>query len=501
LPEALVHAKPSLSILVGRALALVGQPEASEGYLQSAEEALADLPPAGAQVMQGQIAAIRANIASQVADVQLTIHHAEQALSRLPHDQPFMRSLAAFNLGEASMLNGDVVPASAAFADAVELSLATGSTHMFMVASAYLARTQILRGHLREAERVCRRALNIVASTSETPDRVVPTVGLLHAYLGHLRREWDDLSGAEDHLKQAMEYGEHSGYVEVLAATYWALAQLHRAQADIVTGLAMIERAIETVQEPSLTVMRRLLLAERADLLVALRRLEDAERWAREHRVGEVVDFGLPGERECLSLARLRLARGEVGEAVNLLERLRSPAEAAGRSGVLIEILALQALALHQGGNLQQALSAIEKALVLAEPEGYIRTFADHGEPMGVLLRQLAGRGFTPQYIARILTAIVSPGRSAGGPAAGLAPKNDNQAVMAPDGTKPLTSREIEVLRLLANGASNQRIASELTISVGTVKAHISHILGKMEAGNRTEAVARARELGLLDQG
>jgi LuxR family maltose regulon positive regulatory protein len=261
----------------------------------------------------------------------------------------------------------------------------------------------------------------------------------------------------------------------------------------------MIERAIQTVQEPSLTVMRRLLLAERADLLVALRRLEDAERWAREHRVGEVLDFGLPGERECLSLARLRLARGEVAEAVNLLGRLRSPAEAAGRCGVLIEILALQALALHQGGKLQQALSSIEKALVLAEPEGYIRTFADHGEPMGVLLRQLAGRGFAPQYIARILTAIVSPGRSAGRPAAGPAPKKENEAPATPDGTKPLTARELEVIRLLAGGASNQRIANELTVSVGTVKAHISHILGKMEAGNRTEAVARARKLGLLD--
>ena len=155
----------------------------------------------------------------------------------------------------------------------------------------------------------------------------------------------------------------------------------------------MIERAIETVQEQSLTVMRRLLLAERADLLVALGRLEDAESWAREHRVGEAVDFGLPHERECLSLVRLRLARGEVAEAVKLLARLLGPAEAAGRFGVVIEILALQALALHESGKLTPALSSLERALVLAEPEGYVRTFADHGEPMGTLLRQVAARG------------------------------------------------------------------------------------------------------------
>ncbi len=498
LPEALVHTRPRLCILVARALALVGQPEASETYLQSAEGALTSVPQSDAQALQGQIATVRASIATQKADAQRTIEYARQALSHLPHNDPFMRSLAAFNMGDAYLLTGDVVPASAAFADAVDLSLATGSLHMVTLSSAYLARTLMLSGRLREAERVCQRALDLVAELSEAPARVVPTVGLLHAYLGHLRREWDDLAGAERHLARAMQYGEQSGYVEVLAATYWALAQLHRAQADVVAGLAMIERAIETVQEQSLIVMRRLLLAERADLLVAVDRLEDAEGWAREQRVGEKVEFALPDEREALSLVRLRLARGEVAETVRLLERLRGPAEAAGRFGVLIEILALQALALHESGKLTPALSSLERALVLAEPEGYIRTFADHGEPIGTLLRQLAGRGFAPQYVARLLTAIASPGQSAGGAAADHAPASDRDAAMTQGSANPLTAREVEVLRLLAGGASNHRIADELTVSVGTVKAHISHILRKMGAINRTEAVARARRLGLL---
>ena len=112
-----------------------------------------------------------------------------------------MRSLAAFNLGDAHLLTGDVVPASAAFADAVELSLATGSLHMVTVSSAYLARTQMLRGRLREAERVCQRALNVVAEVSEAPARTVPTLGMLYAYLGQLRRELDDLDGAGRYLR------------------------------------------------------------------------------------------------------------------------------------------------------------------------------------------------------------------------------------------------------------------------------------------------------------
>lgn len=495
LPEALVQARPELCVLVARALALSGQLEAAEAYLQSAEVPLAGVPQADVQVLQGNIAVVRASIAAERADAKRTIEYARQALSRLPSGEHFMRSLAAFNLGDAYLLTGDVVPASAAFHDAVDLSLTTGSLHMAVVSSANLARTELLRGRLQEAERACQRALKVVAEVSEAPARTVPTVGMLYAYLGHLRREQGDLEGAGDYLRRALELGEQSGYVEVLAATYWAMAQLHRAQADVQAGLVMIERAIETVHGQNLTVMRRILLAERADILVALARLEEAENWAREHRVGEVADFGLPGEREWLSLVRLRLARGEAAEAVSLLTRLLGPAEAAGRFGVVIEILTLQALALQASGKLTAGLAALERALALAGPEGYVRTFADHGEPMAALLRQLAARGVAPKYVARLLATIQGSGNERTN---GTSP-NPGTRSSTPT-IELLTAREVEVLQLLATGASNRRIAGELTVSIGTVKAHTSHILGKIGAGNRTEAVARARELGLLGQ-
>ncbi len=504
LPEALVRSRPHLCVLVGAALALGGQLEASESYLDSAEGALAGIGQADAQVLQGRVAAVRASVAGQRADPRRAVEHASHALSRLPSSERFMRSLAAFNLGDAHLSTGEVVPASAAFADAVDLSLVTGSLHMVMVSFAYLARTHMLRGRLREAEQVCERALKVVAEVSETPSQKIPTVGMLYAYMGHVRREMDDLDGAGDYLGQALELGEQSGYVDTLAATYWGLARLRRAQADVQAGLAMIERAIETVQEQRLTVMRRLLLAERADLLVALDRLEEAARWAREHRVGEAIDVGLPHERECLSLVRLRLARGETVEALKLLARLLGPAETAGRFGVVIEILTLQALALDQNGELAPAVVSLERALTLAEPEGYVRTFADHGEPMARLLRLLSARGIAPRYVARLLAAI--EGSGGGGPGSGDE-RSSATPLPTPDTRHPtpgvdlLTAREIEVLRLLAAGAPNQRIAGELTVSVGTVKAHISHILGKIGASNRTEAVARARELGLLERG
>jgi LuxR family transcriptional regulator, maltose regulon positive regulatory protein len=493
LPEALVRSRPHLCVLVGAALALGGQLEESESYLDSAESALAGVPQPDAEVLQGRVAAVRASVAGQRADAQRTVEHASHALSRLPSSERFMRSLAAFNLGDAHLSTGNVVPATAAFTGALELSVATGSLHMVMVSSAYLARTEMLRGRLREAEQVCERALKIVAEISEAPSQKIPTLGMLYAYMGHVRREMDDLDGAGNYLGQALELGEQSGYVDTLAATYWGLARLSRAQADAQTGLAMIERAIEAVQDRRLSVMRRLLLAERSDLLVAMDRLEDAEIWAREHRVGEVTDFGLPHERECLSLVRLRLARGEPGEAVDLLSRLLGPAETAGRFAVVIEILTLQALALHESGELTPALGSLERAIALAEPEGYVRTFADHGEPMARLLHLLSARGIAPRYVSRLLTAIQGTGD--GGP--DPRPLSPVPRPLSP-AVELLTAREVEVLRLLAGGAPNQRIADELTVSVGTVKAHISHILGKIGVGNRTAAVARAREMGLL---
>lgn len=515
LPEPLVLSRPHLGGLVGRALALGGQMDAAESCLLRVEETLEGLPQPDAESLRGQTAAVRAIIASQRADAPRTIEYARQAVSHLPRSESFLKSLAAFNLGDAHLSIGDIAPASAALADAAELSLDTGSLHLFAVSSAYLARTEMLRGRLGEAERVCHRALEVAVGASKTPARTIPTLGMLYAYLGHLRRELDDLEGAGRYLGQAVELAERSGYVESLATSYWGLAQLLRAQADLPAGLTMIERAIGSVRATSLTGLRRLLLAERADLLMALGRLEEAESWARERRVGGSLDHDLSHERECLSLVRLRLARGEAGEAEKLLARLLGPAEAAGRFGVVIELLALQALGLHQSGKVTPALYSLERALVLARPEGYVRTFADHGESMSRLLRQVAPRAVPPEYVARLLAAIGSPGRSSpeqvlpprsdagsvGGRPPRQAARGDRASAMGTGKVEPLTAREVEVLWLLAGGAPNQAIADRLRVSVGTAKAHISHILGKLGAHNRTEAVARARQLGLLERG
>jgi LuxR family maltose regulon positive regulatory protein len=149
-----------------------------------------------------------------------------------------------------------------------------------------------------------------------------------------------------------------------------------------------------------------------------------------------------------------------------------------------VKILALQALAFQTQGDAEQALSALERALSLAEPEGYVRTFIDEGEPMARLLRLALSRGIAPDYVARLLAAL--------GEEAELAFPTMESLV------EPLTERELDVLRLIVAGLSNPEIAEELFIAVSTVKSHVNHIYGKLGVTSRTQAVVKAQELGLL---
>ncbi len=205
-----------------------------------------------------------------------------------------------------------------------------------------------------------------------------------------------------------------------------------------------------------------------------------------------------PREPEYLVLARVLLARGEAARALALLERLCGVAAAQDRAGSLIEIGALRALALAASGDEAGAVHALAGALTLACPQGYVRVFADEGPPMAVLLGRLITAQRTGRAAARVPLDCLARLQRAfnAGPAT---PDHRPVTAAAVQGiVEPLTSRELEVLRLLAAGMSNQGVARELVVSLDTVKKHVSHVLGKLGAASRTEAVARARQLALI---
>jgi LuxR family maltose regulon positive regulatory protein len=235
--------------------------------------------------------------------------------------------------------------------------------------------------------------------------------------------------------------------------------------------------------------------ALRTRLWIAQRRLAEALGWARERRLSVDDDLSYLREFEHITLARVLLARHTKEpedrswhDAVGRLERLLQAAEAGERTGSVIEILVLQALAHGARGDIPQALGPLERALPLAEQEGFVRIFMDEGEAMRTLLRHAAARGTARSYTWRLLSAFEKPTRSASAPI----------LVAAADLAEPLTVREVEILRLIAAGMRNQEIADQLFISLSTVKRHIANAYGKLGVGHRTEAAARANKLNLL---
>jgi LuxR family maltose regulon positive regulatory protein len=232
--------------------------------------------------------------------------------------------------------------------------------------------------------------------------------------------------------------------------------------------------------------------AVQAQVELAQGNLAIATRWADASGLSAADDdLSYLREREYLTLARVRIAQGRddragpfLQDALHLLQRLLQDAETKARMGSALEILVLRALAFHAQGDRTEALSTLERVLLLAEAEGYVRLFVDEGAPMLALLRLAHARGMTPGYVTMLLMAFGW--------------QEEASVVRSPSLVEPLTRREREVLQWLAAGASNREIARRLVLSLGTVKKHVSNICSKLNVQSRTQAIARARDLHLL---
>jgi LuxR family transcriptional regulator, maltose regulon positive regulatory protein len=305
--------------------------------------------------------------------------------------------------------------------------------------------------------------------------------------------EHGDLDRAARYLKRSKELSEHGGISEHRHRWSVAMAHIKAAEGDLDGALDLLDEAERVyVRSPAPDV--RPVAAVRTRLWVRQGRLAEALAWVRERGVSVDDELSYLREFEHITLAGVLIARsrrdraaGPLQQAWALLERLEKAADEGQRAGSLIEILALQALAQAAQGALPRALVPLERALTLAEPEGYVRVFVDEGPAMRTLLRHPAARGIASSYTKRLLAAFdgsAQPGSSAAQAAAGLA--------------EPLTAREVEILRLVATGMRNQQIADHLFISLATVKRHLANTYRKLGVGHRTEAVARANELHLL---
>jgi LuxR family maltose regulon positive regulatory protein len=498
LPPMAVYAQPRLSLTQAWLRLLERQLQAIEPYLQAAEQTLKAMAPAEQSVLQGEIFAIRAFIATELGYFNEAIDLARQALDRLPDSRALARGRSAMALGHATFGVGNTTAAVTVLTESIDICLSAGDVFGTLYSFGILIVLLKVQGKLRRAEQL------VEAAFDWTADRhwlQLPPATVLYIRLGDIRREHNDLAAAEELLTQAITLAQFGAPI-LYARAQAFLARVKQNQGEpeaanrLLRQVAQVSLDWETEQEIIYFAAYRTRIGLRqGNLTAAVTWGEQIPAWQPDEDPNYFREF------ELVTLAKVRLAQGlaqpnsqYLAEARQLLAWLRQLAEAAGRNGIVIETLTLEAVALAAQGVVTEAVAALSQALTLAEPEGYCRLFLDEGEPLAVLLRHLPP---TP-YRDRLLAAFAElPETMIADLVSNLQEKLPT--LSRPAGLiEPLSDRELEVLRLMADGYSNREIAETLIFTVATAKKHAENIYGKLGVHSRTQAIVRARELDLL---
>jgi LuxR family transcriptional regulator, maltose regulon positive regulatory protein len=509
LPDEIVRARPVLGVAYAWALLDTGELEAGESRLRDAEwwlETTAgpsgrpEVPAADMVVVDEEefrslpvtIASARAYRAQALGDVSGTMEHARRALDLLPEDDHLGRAIPGALLGLAYWESGDLEAAYRTIVDALMAFQMTGNIVAAISGTYGLAEIRMDQGRLREAARTYQEALRLTVEHGE------PTLrGTADLYLGlsGLHLEWGDLEAAREYLLKSEELSVHAALPDWPYRCYVAKARIEEAQGKLHDAFDLLDEAERLYYRTPVPDVRPV-TALKARVWVKQGRLTEARGWARERGLSVQDDLSYLREFEHIVLARLLMAEhktsqeaGSIPETMRLLERLLEAAEAGGRMGRVIEILILQALAHQMQGDTSASLEPLQRSLTLAEPEGYVRIFVDEGVPMAGLLFEVAARGTMPDYTAMLLAAFEAEGREG---------KDTSDPPPAQSLVEPLSQREMEVLRLIAQGLSNREIGERLFLALDTVKGHNRRIFGKLSVQRRTEAVAKARSLDIL---
>ena len=503
LPDELLRVRPVLSNASAGSLLVRGEVEGVEERLRDAERWLdatsgaADLAAGRAAGMvvvdevafrqlPGSVAVHRAGQARILGDVTGTVAHARRALDLVGEDDHRSRGGAAGLLALAAWTAGDLEQAADWYAVAMADLEKAGHLSDVIGCGLALADIRLAQGRLGEALRIFEQGLALAIGQG---GYVLRGAADMHVGISGVRLERGDIAGASRHLELADELGEENGLPQNPYRLRVALAAVRQAEGDLAGALELLTEAGQRyVGDFSPDV--RPVAAMEARVRVAQGQTREALTWARDRGLSAEDDPDYLGEFEHITLARALLAERDasgrsVPEAVGLLGRLLRSAEAGARTAGVIEILILQALALRSQGDVPAALAPLERALALAEPEGYLRTFVDEGHEMAVLLEAAARRDTASAYVRGLLEALRRP---------------ESRSTARQPLPEPLSKRELEVLRLLASDLDGPDIARELVVSINTVRTHTKSIYAKLGVNSRREAVRRAAELGLLSR-
>ena len=472
LPKAVLDARPSLWVMYASALTMTGILSGVEEKLQAAEAALQGAEPdETTQDIVGQIAAIRAMLAVPANQLETIIAQSRRALEYLHPGNLASRTSTLWTLGFASFLQGDRAAARQAYTEAIALSQTADNFILYIGATIGLGTIQEADNQLPLADETYRRVLHLSGDLPQPP--------AIEAHLGLARicYEWNDLAAAEQHGQQCVYLARQQENTDKWVAGEVVLARLKLAQGDVAGAAALLAEASRSARQHNLVY--RLPEVAAVQVLILLRQgsLSVAAHLAQT--------YDLP-----LSQARVHLAQGDPSSALAVLSAWREQVEARRWEDERLKALVLEALALDAQGKKDMAIHLLLDALILAEPGRFIRLFVDEGRPMAHLLSQAEVSSMMPDYTGKLLAIFGAKGL-----------KSENTSYSPPVAQpliEPLSRRELEVLHLVAQGLSNQEISERLVLALETVKGHNKKIFGKLHVQRRTEAVARARELGLL---
>ena len=510
LPDELVRSRPVLSTSCGWASLDTGDLETAELHFRDAEgwlntainengqhKAASDktvvLDEEAFRSLSISIANGCAYLAQALGNVPVTIKYAQWASELLREQEYFERGLTDILLGFAYWSSGDLQTAHKAVSDAITKMQMAGKTAFIIGFTSYLTDIMTAQGRLRETERTY---LQLLESLSRQDEPEVKEAAVLHLGLSELYFEQGNIEAAKQHLYKAEALGEQPTFPPWYRHWICAHVKLMTVQGDIEGVIEMLEGAEHLYYRHPIPDVRPL-KALLARAWLAKGNLTEALHWTREQNLSVDDDLSYLREFDNITLVRVLIDQYKSGQteesiqkAMGLLERLLEAAEAGGRLRIIIEILVLQALAFEEQDNISHALASLKRALTLAEPAGYFRIFVDEGPPMARLLYEVLSQEISPGYVRQLLGAFSLEGPE----------KVDTSKTQSHEFEliEPLSERELEILQLIADGLTNQKIGTKLYLSLNTVKAHTRNIYGKLGVNSRTQAVARARALGLI---
>ncbi len=386
------------------------------------------------------------------------------------------------NLGSVYLLSGEIEEAGQTFDQALQVAHVNNNPSLILTIRCNQAKLLAAQGQLRLAAATYQLVLE---ASAESRGRGLPEEASAYLGLGEIRRECNALTPALEMMTRSLELANLIGEMSILSTGSMILARVKYAQGETDQAFEVLQQAEQRVPIPLYTAQ---LVACRARLWMAQREVTRAAAWGQACGLTPEDQPSYQREWEYLTLVRLLLVQHRADETITLLRRLLSMAEKGRRTGSMIEILMLHALAHQALGQTQQALFQLTQALQLAQAHGYARLFLDEGPSLVALLHQAAAQQMVPGYAHALLAQFPDT----------MASSAVEERIELPLRMAPLSEREREVLRLVAAGLSNQETAAHLSVTAGAVKKHLSNIYLKLGVSSRTQALARTRELDLL---